>query len=150
MNQLSTSIYEAGVNGTVYFRVDTYRNSGDQLTSDLIPIYIDNSGVVKDLHDIYFTTSVSDDCVLFALTDAEINQPLPLRVIFKANDLNGFLQSYGISMGKGKYNTAFATVDDISSAPILIRVNSSGQYNSITCANYYGTADGASGYTGLV
>lgn len=102
--ELNSGLYSTG---PVDFRIDAYDSDGDQITSDLITLYIDNTGAVIDVSDAAFTTSVDSDCVLFALTDAEISQPLPLNVVFKANQANGFLQFYNLFMGKGKHNAAF-------------------------------------------
>ena len=144
--QLQSSIYEAGSPGTVYFRVDAYDSSGNPLNSDMISLYIDNSDVVRALPDAYFDTTVSDQCVLFSLTDDEINAPLPLTVWFKANHLNGFLSHYNLYMGKGKYNCEFPTSDD----PLGL---AHGVYNPSAdpkCIGYIGTANNAAGSLGLV
>jgi hypothetical protein len=143
LNQLNTYIYEAGVPGTVYFKIEAYNSAGDRITSDMISLYIDNSAVDSVLQDAYFSTSVADDCVLFALTDDEIGEisatPLPLKVFFRANHLNGFLQEYIVYMGKGKHNSTFATKDSPAG-------RAHGVYDSASdtfCTGYIGTANGA-------
>jgi hypothetical protein len=105
--QLSSSLYQDSPSGPVHFRIDVYNESGNQITSDLITLFIDNDLVDYDVDDAYFETSIESDCVMFALTDAEIAQPLPLKAFFKANQYNGFLQYYDLRLGKGKYNSLF-------------------------------------------
>jgi len=144
LNQLSTSIYEAGDPGTVHFRVDAYNEAGDRMTSDMISLYIDNSNVDYLLQDAYFSTSVANDCVLFALTDSEMK--LPLNVFFKANELNGFLSYYKVYMGKGKHNTLFDTTDSPHGRAYGVYIPSTGD----TCNEYFGSANEASGDMGVV
>ncbi len=153
LNQLSSSIYEAGSAGTVHFRVDAFDKNGNPITSDMISLYIDNSDVDRKLQDAYFDTSVSTDCVLFTLTNDEISggttanpTPLPLKVFFKANHLNGFLDYYLVAMGKGKYNTLFPTTDDPAG-------RAHGTYKPSLdpgCIGYIGSANEAGMNTGIV
>lgn len=105
--QLNSLIYQDTPRGPIDFRIDVYKQNGDQITSDLITLFIDNDAVVYEVADAWFETTVSSDCVLFALTDTEISQPMPLKAFFRANEPNGFLQSYTLTLGKGKHNTAF-------------------------------------------
>lgn len=106
--RLSSWIYQSATPAPVDFRIDVYKTDGSPITSDLITLFIDNTPVTYSVDDAFFETSVSSDCVLIALTDAEINQPLPLKAFFEANQDNGFLQSYSLTLGKGKHNTALA------------------------------------------
>jgi hypothetical protein len=106
--RLNSGIYQSNPRGPIHFRIDVYKTDGSPITSDLMTLFIDNDPVSYSVDDAFFETSVSSDCVLFALTDAEINQPLPLKAIFEANQFSGFLQSYSLTLGKGKHNTAFA------------------------------------------
>jgi hypothetical protein len=131
--ELNSGLYSTG---PVDFRIDAYDNSGNQITSDLITLYIDNTPVVFNINDANFTTSVDSDCVLFALTDAEISQPLPLNVMFRANQANGFLQFYNLYMGKGKYNAAFGTTSNPAG---VASQTYSGAYP--TCSAFTGNAD---------
>ncbi|MEO8712744.1 MAG: hypothetical protein ABI405_11500, partial [Parafilimonas sp.] len=131
--ELNSGLYSTG---PVDFRIDAYNNSGNQITSDLITLYIDNTPVVFNINDANFTTSVDSDCVLFALTDAEISQPLPLNVMFRANQANGFLQLYNLYMGKGKYNAAFGTTSNPAG---VASQTYSGAYPA--CSAFTGNAD---------
>ncbi len=131
--ELNSGLYSTG---PVDFRIDAYDKNGLPITSDLITLYIDNTPVVFDINDAAFTTSVDSDCVLFALTDAEISQPLPLNVVFKANQANGFLQFYNLYMGKGKHNTLLPTTGNPAGAASQTY---SGSYP--TCSAFTGNAD---------
>jgi len=105
--RLNSGLYQSSPRGPVHFRIDVYKTDGSHITSDLITLFLDNDPVDYSVDDAFFETSVSSDCVLFALTDAEINQPLPLKAFFEVNQHAGFLQSYSLTLGKGKHNTAF-------------------------------------------
>lgn len=131
--ELNSYLYATG---PVDFRIDAYDKNGNQITSDLITLYIDNTAVDYAINDANFTTTVNSDCVLYALTDAEISQPIPLNVLFKANQANGFLQYYNLYMGKGKYNSAFGTTSNPAGA-------ASQTYNGTypTCSAFRGTVD---------
>jgi hypothetical protein len=142
--QLTSSLYEAGVPGTVYFRVDAYDSGGNPISSDMISLYIDNSAVDAIVSDAFFNTSVDNNCVLFNLTEAEMTNPL--RIFFKANHLNGFLNYYAVYMGKGKFNSPFPTTD----SPVG---GANGNYNPAGdpfCAGFIGSANKFGGSTGIV
>lgn len=146
--QLNSLIYQDMPRGPVDFRIDVYKLNGDQITSDLITLFIDGDAVVFDIDDAYFETTVSSDCVLFALTDTEISQPMPLKAFFKANEPNGFLQSYTLTLGKGKHNTPFPLDPASADEPKTHHV-----YNPAPMADgplFSGTSDVFGGDTGFV
>jgi hypothetical protein len=134
---LNSVLYQTTPRGPVSFRVDVYKQNGDHITSDLITLFIDNDVVDAAINDAYFNTTVESECVLYALTDAEINQPLPLNVLFKANQPNGFLQFYNLYMGKGKHDDpSFAVPPANASQTYQLR---GGSFPS--CADFIGTVD---------
>lgn len=102
--QLNTRLYDriAGVRtpGTFYVRVDSYDSAGNPVPhgTDMIALYIHNSPIEFGLTAPEFTDPavVDSGCGLFRLTDAQMNTPIQLT--FKANDPEGFLHSYDLSM----------------------------------------------------
>jgi len=98
--QLTTSIYEAGTAGTVWFLVEGYDASGNKVPAahDCIAMYINNNGIDMQLNSVFFPGHTYEDCFLYKLTDAELNAPIPLTVRFKADEVNGFMDNYALGV----------------------------------------------------
>ena len=104
--QLDTRLYDkiAGERtpGTFYVRVDCYDNAGNPVPNgtDMIALYIHNNPLNFDLATPVFTDAsiVNSGCGLFRLTDAQMNTPIQLS--FKANDPEGFVHSFALTMGR--------------------------------------------------
>lgn len=102
--RLNTRLYDliAGVRtpGTFYVRVDCYDNAGNPVANatDMIALYIHNNPIAFGLTAPEFTDPavVNSGCGLFRLTDAQMNTPIQLT--FRANDPEGFLHTYDLSM----------------------------------------------------
>ena len=102
--RLNTRLYDriAGVRtpGTFYVRVDGYDSAGNPVphATDMIALYIHNNPIEFGLTAPEFIDPavVDSGCGLFRLTDAQLNTPIQLT--FKANDPEGFLHSYDLSM----------------------------------------------------
>lgn len=127
--QLTTSIYEAGEPGTVWFLVEGYDALGNKVPAahDLVAMYINNSAVDMQLNDVFFAGHTYEDCYLYKLTDTDLNAPIPLTVRFKADELYGFMDNYQLGVSDcgiglsfnyspangnaGSYNAAAASCD---------------------------------------
>lgn len=104
--QLDTGLYDliAGVvtPGTFYVRIDGYDAAGHPVAgaTDLIPLYIHNLPLNFQLTGPAFAdpSIVDAGCGLYRLTNAQLNSPM--RLGFKANDPYGFVDSYGLTMGR--------------------------------------------------
>lgn len=104
--QLNTRLYDkiAGERtpGTFYVRVDCYDNAGNPVPNgtDMIALYIHNNQLNFGLTTPVFTDAliVNSGCGLFRLTDAQMNTPIQLS--FKANDPDGFVHSFALTMGR--------------------------------------------------
>ncbi len=104
--QLNTRLYDliSGIRtpGTFYVRVDGYDSNGHPVANatDMIALYIDNNPLQFDLTDPVFTDPlvVDSGCGLFRLSDSQMNTPIQLS--FKANDPEGFVHSYVLTMGR--------------------------------------------------
>jgi hypothetical protein len=113
--QLSSSIYEAGAPGTVYFMVEGYDAAGNLVPGarDLIALFIDNSFINYSLDDVWFNADginiIKAECNLYRMKDASLNAPLYIK--FKANDSMGFIDSY--TLGFSKCGAAFSVVESI-------------------------------------
>jgi len=104
--QLNTRLYDlvAGerIPGKFYVRVDCYDNTGNPVpdATDMIALYIHNNPLNFGLTAPVFTdpSIVNSGCGLFRLTDAQMNAPIQLS--FRANDPEGFVHYYDVSMGR--------------------------------------------------
>lgn len=104
--QLNTRLYDLlsgeRTPGTFYVRVDCYDNAGNPVPNgtDMIALYIHNNPLNFALTTPVFTDAsvVDSGCGLFRLTDAQMNTPIQLS--FKANDPDGFVHSFALTMGR--------------------------------------------------
>jgi len=102
--RLNTRLYDkiAGERtpGKFYVRVDCYDIAGNPVTNatDMIALYIHNNPLNFGLTAPVFTdpSVVNSGCGLFRLTDAQMNTPIQLT--FRANDPEGFVDSFDLSM----------------------------------------------------
>ncbi len=103
---LTSSLYQQtlGGAGTIVFRIQGYDAAGNQLADDRIALYIDNNFVDQfiDPNLALITTGgpvPQSNCALFTLPP---DQPAaPIQISFRANQNEGFLASYTLSMDKG-------------------------------------------------
>ncbi|MDX2055508.1 MAG: hypothetical protein SFV15_24105 [Polyangiaceae bacterium] len=104
--QLNTGLYDliSGVvtPGTFYVRIDGYDAAGNPVpnATDLIPLYIHNRPLAFQLLGPSFAdpSILNSGCGLYRLTEAQMNTPMQLS--FKANDPEGFVDSYALTMGR--------------------------------------------------
>ena len=102
--QLNTRLYDlvSGVRtpGKFYVRVDCYDQAGNPVpdATDMIALFINNNPLNFGLTAPQFTDLLVENsgCGLFRLTDAQMNTPIQLS--FKANDPEGFVHSFDLSM----------------------------------------------------
>jgi hypothetical protein len=138
--QLSSSIYQAGQPGTVYFKVEGYDSSGHLVPGarDLIALYIDNNPLGFSLGPVQFiadgTNIVKAECNLYRIKEAYLNTPL--NITFKANDQWGFLDHYALSISK--CGTPFAVDESI---PGISAGSNPGNTDALGCPGYRGTAE---------
>jgi hypothetical protein len=150
--QLHTGLYDvlSGVvtPGTFHVRVDCYDGAGNPVANatDMIALYIHNVPLNFQLSG----PSLADPsilyigCGLYRLTDAQMNTPMQLS--FMANDPQGFLDSYDLSMGRCPapmlalmVNTPKPPLaDTLSGATSLAHGSASANVHD-TCPGYAGT-----------
>ncbi len=102
--QLNTRLYDLvsgeRTPGKFYVRVDCYDNAGNPVPdgTDMIALYIHNNRLNFGLAAPVFTDPaiVNSGCGLFRLTDAQMNAPIQLS--FMANDPEGFVHYFDLSM----------------------------------------------------
>jgi hypothetical protein len=105
---LTSSFYQTALGGPgpIEFRIQGYDSSGNQVAGadDNITLYVDNNGVDQflDPNIALITTTGSvpqSDCALFTLPP---DQPAaPIRISFRSNQNEGFMDTYTLSMDKG-------------------------------------------------
>jgi hypothetical protein len=90
------------VPGTFYVRVDGYDKNGNPVSNatDMIALYIHNKPIEFSMSALEFMDSsiLYADCGLYRLTDAQLNSPIQFD--FRANDPEGFLHSFALTMGR--------------------------------------------------
>jgi hypothetical protein len=150
--QLNTGLYDqvAGVHtpGTFYVRIDAYDAAGNLLAgqTDMIALYIHN----KDLK-FGLTSPRLDDpaivdagCGLFRLRDDENNTPM--KFSFMANDVDGFVDNYNLTMSRCPGSTIALQVSPnppLSNTLAGATTLSAGTSGSVkpTCNGYTGTEE---------
>ncbi|NTV24712.1 MAG: hypothetical protein HGB01_00700 [Chlorobiaceae bacterium] len=104
--QLNTALYDivSGVRtpGTFHIRVDCYDGAGHPVPNgtDMIALFIHNNPLNFGMTAPAFTDPLVENsgCGLFRLTDAQLNTPIELT--FKANDPEGFVHFFDLSMAR--------------------------------------------------
>jgi hypothetical protein len=137
--QIYTWLY-VPVAGSVQFWIEGYDAAGNQVAGaeDSVTLYVDNDPPRLDIASVEMDDALGNpqlggDCALFTVPDTNVAQPL--RVRFRADDLEGSLESWGLSVRKGNVgNVALTAV----SGPI------SGAYvhaDDVLCSVFHGTSD---------
>lgn len=131
---INSAIYAPAASpGPVDFRIEGYNASGAKVTAadDTITLYIDNSSPQLDIDSVTMAGQQGGDCALFNLN----NQPAtPLTVKFAANQLQGFMNSYAVTVRKG----------NIGGFALTSNVHLSGSYThntDLVCSSFEGTFD---------
>jgi len=130
---ISSWLY-APASGSARFRIEGYNAAGNKIVGaeDTIKLYIDNNPPVFDIASVNMLAQTGGDCALFTVP---ADQPdAPLTVKFRANQLEAFLNAYGLGVRKGNIG-AFA-VDGFGPGAI------SGQYvhgSDTVCTLFEGT-----------
>ena len=99
--RLNTAIYQDRAPGTVYFRVDGYDAAGQPVpnATDLIALYIDNTPLNFGLGNVSFFSPIEYvGCGLYKMAAGEMRTPL--RIQFKANDVDGFVNDYKLRLDR--------------------------------------------------
>lgn len=104
--ELTSSIYQQALGGAgpVVFRIQGYDVLGNQLADDRITLFIDNNFVDQflDPNIALITTGgpmAQSNCALFTLPPGQ--PAAPIQISFRANQNEGFLASYALTMDKG-------------------------------------------------
>jgi hypothetical protein len=137
--ELTSNIYQLALGGaqSIVFRIQGYDTTGKQLADDRITLFIDNNFVDQfiDPNLALITTGgpvTQSNCALFTLPPGQ--SAAPIQVSFRANQNEGFMASYSLSMDKG--STGNFAIKAASGGPIS---------DSKNCSNFHGTSD-ESGY----
>lgn len=99
-----TTVLGARQYGPVTFKIQGYNAANNAVAAafDQITLYIDNNGPNFDIDDVSMAGQTGGDCALFNLHGA--TNP-PMSVKFRALQLEGFLNSYALSVRKGNIGT---------------------------------------------
>ncbi len=104
-----TTLYGARRYGTVEFWIEGYTTAGARVAGaeDRIALYIDNNGPDFNIASVAMQAQTGGDCALFNLNGQAAT---PLTVKFRANQLEGFLSSFALTVRKG--NIGGLVIDD--------------------------------------
>jgi len=149
--QLNTRLYDLvsgeRTPGKYYVRVDCYDNAGNPVpnATDMIALFIHNNTINFGLTAPVFTDAsvVNAGCGLYRLTDSQMNTPIQLS--FRANDPEGFVHSFALTMGRCptpmiglQVNSPNPPLSDtLTGQTILFQGDSASVHN--TCNGYTGT-----------
>jgi hypothetical protein len=150
--QLNTKLYDVvsgeRTPGKFYVRIDCYDSSGNPVPNgtDMIALYIHNNPLNFELTSPAFIDPliINSGCGLYRLTDAQMNTPVQFS--FKANDPEGFIDNYSLSMGRCPAPMIALQVnhpkpplsDTLSGQTILSQGDGTGNVHN-TCSGYTGT-----------
>ncbi len=97
---ISSWLY-APIPGSVQFRIEGYTAAGARVIAakDTITLFIDNSSPDFAIDSVTVLGEPGGDCALFSLPSDQLNAPFTVR--FKANQLQGFMNAYQVSVRKG-------------------------------------------------
>ena len=133
---LTSSIYQQALGGpgSIVFRIQGYNSTGHQLADERITLYVDNNTVDQfidpNLSLITLGGPVAQsNCALFTLPPGQ--PAAPIQVSFRANQNEGFMASYTLSMDKGSTGN-FAIASITPGSPIA---------DSRSCSDFHGTSD---------
>ena len=121
--------------GSLQLRIEGYNAAGVKVAAadDSCTLYIDNTGPDFAIDSVNMLGQLGGGCALFNLQGA-LNTPLTIR--FKANQLQRFMHSYGLTIHKGNISDVPLT----NNGPGLI----SGAYvhgDDLVCSSFEGTFD---------
>ncbi|MEM7584854.1 MAG: hypothetical protein AAF560_15790, partial [Acidobacteriota bacterium] len=134
--RISTWIY-APQPAEVFFRIEGYDSNGNRVgaTVDTIKLSIDNTAPDFGIASVQMGTQTGSDCALFTVPDSDPGEPLTVR--FKANQAQGFLNRFGITVRRG--NAGNISINNLGPGDIA------GSYthgsNDLICARFRGTLD---------
>ena len=128
--------------GPVKFRIEGYSAAGNKVggADDSLTLFIDNTAPDFAIQSVTMGVQAGGDCALFSLGG---NGRAPMTVSFKANQLQGFMDSYSLTVRKGN----IGNVSIVGNPAGLI----SGSYvhgDDLSCSQFRGTRDtaGVSGF----
>ncbi|HEU4389501.1 MAG TPA: hypothetical protein VFV34_16980, partial [Blastocatellia bacterium] len=146
--QISSAAYEPAETDPqepILFRIEGYRADGTKFAGadDIINLYIDNTAPDYALESVAMvnpdgTLQHGDECALF--TVPATNPGAPMRVRFRANDRERFLNAYGVSIRKGNPPPGAPAFNFAGTGPGAI----SGAYShsdDLACSSFEGTFD---------
>ncbi len=140
---ISSWLY-AATPGSVDFRIEGYDSAGNKVSGadDMVTLYIDNTGPDFTISEVTMASTPGGDCALFTVPAAA--PATPLTVKFKANQLQGFMHDYGLSVRKGNIG-GFG----ITGSPAGLISGSYTHGDDLACSQFVGTLD-TGGTLGLV
>lgn len=145
---LNSNIYQTALGGPgpITFRIQGYDGSGALVAGadDRITLSVDNNRVDQfidpNLSMIIGGVKVTQgNCALFTLDKTQLDSPL--EISFRANQNEGFMSSYTLSMDKGATgNFPIQSVAHVVPPPPLPPANITGSYGGTNCS-FHGTSD---------
>jgi len=97
----------------VYFRIQGYDSAGNLVTGvdDTIPLYIANKPSTGQIVAVDLGTPTDDDCTLLNLPDGSPNAPIFVK--YQVDNLDGFLQGWGLSVTRGNNHNVPVTFSGV-------------------------------------
>lgn len=111
---LDTTLYRTANNpGTVYFRIQGYDAAGNMVAGvdDIIQLYIANKASSGQINAVDLGTPADDDCTLLTLPVGSPNAPIFVK--YTINNLDGFLQGWGLSVTRGNNHPVAVTASGV-------------------------------------
>lgn len=126
--------------GSVQFRIEGYNGAGARVAGaeDSITLYIDNSAPFLDVdEEVTMGSATLGNCAKFKLPAGQPGAPLTVK--FKADQAQGFLQSYSLGMNKGATGGFAVTPPPPAGAPFRTQTYAHG--DDLACSQLRGTFD---------
>ena len=136
--QINTTVLAVPMPGPVQFWIEGYNAAGFKLADDSVTLYIDNTAPTLDIDDnVTMGSQTLGNCALFKLPQGQPGAPLTVK--FKADQAQGFLNSYELFVQKGA--TGSFTVDPPPPAGAPFRLRSYVHGDDLICSSLRGTFD---------
>ena len=138
--QIRSWLLSAPTPGPVQFRIEGYDGTGNKVAGaeDSITLFIDNNGAFLDIDDIVTMGAATlGNCAKFKLPSGSSGEPLTVK--FKADQAEGFLNSYELYMQKGAIGSFAVQPPPPSTAPFRLASYTHG--DDLSCSQLRGTID---------
>jgi len=138
--QIHTAGLTVPLPGAVQFRIEGYDTAGSKVVGadDSVTLFIDNSIPTLDIDDnVTMGVQTLGNCALFTLPASQPGAPLTVK--FKADQEQGFMESYELFVNKGAIGPFSVQPPPPASAPFRTRAYVHG--DDLACNSLRGTFD---------